>query len=110
MSYVKPDYMFCLLTEKSLLFSFGEQVSYLFRKPEVSDIVIFKAPPILQVMCVTLYIINSELMFVVSENFVICGVDMFCIVCDMQEIGFSTGDVFIKRIVAKAGDYVEVRS
>ena len=83
------------------------QVSYFFRKPEVSDIVIFKAPPILQVW--------GEIYLEVPLKFFFFPFDwggflILSIVCIVQDFGYCSGDdVFIKRIVAKAGDYVEVR-
>lgn len=82
------------------------QVSYIFRKPEVADIVIFKAPPILQVW----YGIYFQVLYLEKISLQIdWELLTLWILCILQEFGYGSGDVFIKRVVAKAGDYVEVR-
>lgn len=85
------------------------QVSYVFRKPEISDIVIFKAPSILQVYSKFSEASLERLTSLIS----LWRVELICnslFSLSLQEIGFSPSDVFIKRVVAKAGDCVEVRS
>ena len=72
-------------------------MSYFFRKPSVSDVVIFKAPPILQVSVYDLYFYEMYVDDLLLK-----------ILVYLQEIGYKSSDVFIKRIVAKAGDCVEV--
>lgn len=81
------------------------QVSYLFRNPEVSDIVIFRAPPILQVQfryIVEVYRYNQRALLVANKTVFLNLLFTF------QQVGYGSADIFIKRIVAKAGDYVEV--
>ncbi|XP_024521224.1 chloroplast processing peptidase isoform X1 [Selaginella moellendorffii] len=73
----------------------AEKVSYYFRSPDVNDIVIFKAPDVLQVS--------------VSMGDIVCAEAGFAF-CFPQARGYSAGDVFIKRVVAKEGDVVEVRN
>lgn len=78
------------------------QVSYLFRKPEVSDIVIFKAPPIL--------VVGDSFKDFASTFvwYLIFLIKYLMLSFELQEHGYSLNDVFIKRIVASEGDWVEV--
>lgn len=74
------------------------QVSYLFKSPDVADIVIFKAPPALQVRAA------------MAQQSIVSRVPSLTRSLPLgQAMGYKSGDVFIKRVVAKAGDCVEVR-
>lgn len=78
------------------------QVSYFFRKPEVSDIVIFKAPPIL--------VVGDSFKDFASTfvRYLIFLIKYLMLSFELQEHGYCLNDVFIKRIVASEGDWVEV--
>lgn len=75
-------------------------MTYYFRKPCVNDIVIFKSPPVLQVSRVPLTVTIIICKFLCTSS---CTIK-----CYMQEVGYTDDDVFIKRVVAKEGDVVEV--
>jgi hypothetical protein len=76
------------------------QVTYYFRKPCVNDIIIFKSPPVLQVLPVHIHVKR----FLMVYNFYWFKI----FESSFQEVGYTDNDVFIKRVVARGGDIVEV--
>ena len=77
------------------------QVTYYFRKPCVNDIVIFKSPPVLQVL-------TCQVFCTMFLDGIFMFVDLKFLSILFQEVGYTDNDVFIKRVVAKGGDVVEV--
>ncbi|TVU16744.1 hypothetical protein EJB05_40322, partial [Eragrostis curvula] len=81
------------VAEKVTLF----QVTYLFRRPSIGDIVFFKVPTALQVCLVSL---------VPCQFFIL---EMTMCSFQLQNYGLNKDVVFIKRVLATPGDFIEVR-
>lgn len=74
-------------------------MSYFFKRPALNDIVTFRAP-----LNVSKLWRKLRVYLLMILNYTTNVTSISC----LQQPGFREGDVLIKRIVARAGDLVEV--